>query len=182
MIGWFVAWLQRLVQLGVDLAVALVAGLLAAPVRAVGRTGPIALRRGRPSEVIDVRHTTLRPGMPRETAIFAGDDAPDTRHWVAVQADRVVGVVTVVRAPMPEPPPGAGTPAWQLRGMAVLAELRGEHLGERLLLATHTEVGEPLWCNARVAVVPFYQKYGWVPVGPVFDLPTVGLHQRMWRG
>lgn len=183
MIAWFVAWFQRLVQLGVDLAMALVGGILTAPFRAAGRTGPITVRRGKPHEVLDVRRVVLRAGMPKESAVFPGDEAPDTRHWVAVQGDRKVGVVTVIRAPMPDPPIGIPVvPQWQLRGMAVLPELRGEHLGERLLAATHTEVEEPMWCNAREAVVPFYRKYGWNAVGPPFEIAPIGPHRRMWWG
>src|SRR5262245_25663031 len=122
MIGWFVGWLQRLVQLAIDLVVRLIGGMLSAPFTAAERaTSPVTIRRGGTEEVIDVRHQTLRAGMPRDSARFAGDDAPDTRHWVAVQADRVVGVVTVIRTPMPDPPPGIPVPQWQLRGMGVTA-------------------------------------------------------------
>ena len=178
MISWFVAWLQRLVQLGVDLAISLVAGLIRAPATAAARAvAPITVRRAEPHEVVDVRHRVLREGRPRDTAIFDGDDLPTTRHWVAVQADRIVGVVTVLQAPMPDPPPEA-SPGLQLRGMAVLPELQGEGIGARLLAAA---VGpEPLWCNARVAVVAFYERHGWRPVGAPFDVPGIGPHQRMW--
>ena len=32
-------------------------------------------------ETLDLRHVILRPGLPRETAIFPGDDAPTSRHF-----------------------------------------------------------------------------------------------------
>ena len=137
------------------------------------------VRRGSAAEVVDVRHRVLREGRPRETAIFKGDDAPDTRHWVAVQADRVVGVASVMRADMPHPP-GDVVPRWQLRGMAVRPELRGEGLGAKLLLAAHADVREPMWCNAREAVAPFYARHGWRIVGAPFDIAGIGPHLEMW--
>jgi GNAT superfamily N-acetyltransferase len=175
-IGWFVRWLQELVALAFRLAGQLVAGIfggLTAPL------GPIAVRPGTAAEVVDVRHRVLREGLPRETAMFAGDETG--RHWVAARGSQVVGVVSVIPAPMPDPPPDARpVPGYQLRGMAVLPELRGQHLGEALLLAAHRDVAAPMWCNARIAVVGFYAARGWRPVGGTFDVPHAGPHQRMW--
>lgn len=180
MLRWFVDTLQRLIEAALGLAVALVAGLVRAPRTAAARAvAPIEIRIGHAREVIDVRHRVLREGRPRDTAIFPGDEAPDTTHWVAVQADRVVGVVTVMHAPLPDPPAAVDpVPAWQLRGMAVLPELRGEGLGVRLLHATHA-LERPLWCNARAHVVAFYERHGWRVVGPVFEIKGVGPHRRM---
>lgn len=161
---------------------ALMGGLMRAPLTAVeNAVQPIDIRRASPDDVIDVRHAVLRPGRPRDSAVFDGDTAPTTRHWAAERSGIVVGVVTVVAAPLPLDM--AEPPRWQLRGLAVLPEYRGSGLGSALLRTTHTEVGEPLWCNARKAVVPFYVAHGWRPVGPVFDIPDVGPHQRMvWPG
>ena len=177
MIQWFVDWLGRLVQLGIDLAASLIAGILRAPVQGAVRHGlPIVVRRGDAAEVVEVRHRVLRSGRPRATAIFDGDEAPTTRHWVAVQADRVVGVVTVIRAP----PPEGSAPHHQLRGMAVLPELQGQGIGGQLLDAATAEVAD-LWCNARLSVVPFYRDRGWQTVGEVFEIAAIGPHQRMTR-
>lgn len=175
--GFFVQWLQRFVQLGIDLLGALLAGLLRAPLVAAERAkAEIVIRRGEPHEVVEVRHVVLRFGRPRATAIFSGDDAPTTRHWVAQQADRIVAVATVVEAPAPE-----GSARWQLRGMAVLPELQGSGLGGRLLATVHAEVGEAMWCNARERAVPFYASHGWRVVSEPFDIPEVGPHRRMAR-
>ncbi len=139
----------------------------------------IEVRRGDPDEVIGVRHAVLRPGRPRESAVFSGDDAPLARHWVAVDGGAVVGVASVVPAPMPEPPVSPA-PGWQLRGMAVLPSHRGLGVGALLLEAAHRDVAEPCWCNAREAVEGFYAARGWIPVGPIFDIAGVGPHRRMW--
>ncbi len=142
MIGWFTRWLERLVQLGLDLAAALIAGLFRAPVTAAQRaTRPVDVRPASPEEVIDVRHRVLRTARPRATAIFDGDEATETRHWVAQSADLVVGVASVMAADEPD---AAGEPArWQLRGMAVLPEWRDRQLGVSLLREAQLDVNAP---------------------------------------
>jgi len=181
-VGFFVRWLQRFVQLGLDLAASLIRGLLSAPATAAKRAAsPIEVRRGEVRELLDVRHQVLRAGRPRSTAHFDGDDDPAARHWVAVQADRVVGVVTVLPRPLPpdtEPAP-ASPPALQLRGMAVLPGLQGEGIGTQLLAGVHRDVAEPMWCNARTSAQRFYARHGWEPVGEPFDIDPIGPHQRM---
>lgn len=167
-----------ILEVAAQLIRTLLGGFLRAPWTAAElATQPITVRRGSAEEVVDVRHAVLRAHRPRETAIFEGDVAPHTRHWVADRGGLVVGVVTVLRADMSD-----GDARWQLRGMAVLPEYRGSGLGAALLSATHVDVAAPMWCNARQAVVPFYTRQGWVPVGDPFDIPPIGPHQRMtWR-
>lgn len=172
--------LERLVQFALDLAATLVRSILQAFGLGVARAlNPIDIRRGEASEVLDVRHAVLRAGRPRETAVFDGDTKPTTRHWVAVQTDRVVGVATVIAHEQPELP---GAPRWQLRGMAVLPELQGSGIGAALVRAVEAEVDAPLWCNARESAVPFYSKLGWRTVGEPFDIEPIGPHARMISG
>src|SRR5689334_18501816 len=80
----------------------------------------IRVRGALPDEVIDLRHRVLRAGLPRDSAIFPGDDAPTTRHFAATRprgaggrAEEIIGVATLVLNEW------GGRPAWQLRGMAV---------------------------------------------------------------
>lgn len=154
----------------------LIFGVLRAPAVGASRalSGVLVTRCGS-LDVVDLRHEVLRPGRPREDALWTGDDAPETRHWAARQADRVVGVVTV----MASPPPGGEGPCWQLRGMAVAESLRGAGVGGVLLAEVQREVGEPMWCNARERAVPFYARHGWVVVGERFEVAGVGPHFQM---
>lgn len=141
----------------------------------------MSVRLATPEEVVDVRHAVLRAGQPRHTAVFDGDHAPTTRHWVAHTDDVVIGVVTVIAAVMPPPLPAVPeAPRYQLRGMAVLPEWRGHGHGDALLLATHADVALPMWCNARAGVVGFYARHGWRVIGEPFELPAIGPHLRMW--
>lgn len=165
---------------------ALIDGILGAPGTAVKRaTAPIDVTDARPDEVVDLRHRVLREGRPRETAVFEGDDEPRTRHWVARQADRIIGVVTVLERPFPAPdtlePTHGPPPLRQLRGMATDPAWRGRGVGRAMLEAVEQQLDEPLWCNARTSAAAFYLRHGWRQVGPAFEIPEVGLHVRMVR-
>ena len=79
----------------------------------------IQVRRARPEEVIDLRHAVLRAGLPRETAVFPGDDAPDTVHVVAVDGTGgIVGCATMLKNSW------QAEGVWQVRGMAVSPTLQ----------------------------------------------------------
>lgn len=96
------------------------------------------------------------------------DLAPTTRHWAATLDGLVVGCASVMQVR-----------GYALRGMAVAAEHRRLGVGARLLQVVCAAVAAPMWCNARLEVVPFYGSAGWVAVGPVFELQDLGAHQRM---
>src|SRR5262249_8920640 len=132
------------------------------------------------AETIAVRWPVLRPGFPRETAIFQGDELETTRHFGAFDGAQLVGVASIYLAPLPERP--AVSPAWQLRGMATLPEVRGRRFGCALLDACVAHAGQEnaavIWCNARTSAAEFYRTHGWEILGAEFDIPTVGPHFR----
>lgn len=133
------------------------------------------IRRAGAADLLDLRWQVLRAGRPRHTAALPGDDDLTTRHWAVWQDDRVVACATVMPAPFPTGP----GPAWRLRGMAVEATLQGQGVGGSLLEAVQAGIREPMWCDARLAAVPFYQAHGWRVVSEVYDVPEVGPHHRM---
>src|SRR5438445_357877 len=85
--------------------------LSAVPKPSTKSTGELAtqIRRATADEVIDLRHAILRAGLPRETAVFPGDDDPAARHFVATRNGRVVGCATLHLNRWEK------EPAWQLR-------------------------------------------------------------------
>jgi GNAT superfamily N-acetyltransferase len=131
-------------------------------------------------EIIELRHTILREGLPRETANFDGDDEPTTHHVAALLGERIVGCGTILRRPF------QGTDAWQVRGMAVATDMQGKGVGHQILKhleAIARESGGPmkLWCNARTPAVTFYQKHGWLSHGTEFLVDHAGPHYVMSR-
>lgn len=125
-------------------------------------------------EIVDLRWRVLRPGLPRETAIFAEDALPGTFHVAYLDGDTVVSCVTFV------PEDLDGEAAWRFRGMATDESRRGQGVGGELLrdgLARVAERGGDLvWCNARLVAARFYARHGFTQRGEQFDIPGVGPH------
>jgi GNAT superfamily N-acetyltransferase len=141
----------------------------------------ILIRRAALDEIVDLRHAILRAGLPREAAIFDGDDAATSRHYAGI--DRVTGLV--VACATLHLNAWQGEPAWQLRGMATNPAVRGTGIGRALLEVLEQELrGDraappQLWCNARTPAIGFYQRMGWTVASDVFEIPTAGPHVRM---
>ncbi|HWP40378.1 MAG TPA: GNAT family N-acetyltransferase [Tepidisphaeraceae bacterium] len=140
----------------------------------------IEIRLAKLDQILDLRWRVLRTGLPRQTAIFEGDEEPTTRHLAAVLDGRVVGCATLLRRPW------MNQPAWQLRGMAVEPQYQRRGIGTLLLQAIERIVrAEPhslqLWCNARTPAIEFYRRHGWQCVGDEFVIPTAGPHYRMCK-
>ncbi len=143
--------------------------------------GEIQVRQIDAAETIPLRHAVLRPGRPEESAHFAGDHEPTTRHLGVFQDKELLSIASLFVAPMPGQP---GSPAFQLRGMATAAHARGRGLGQLLVqqcvVFAKEMKAEILWCNARTSAAGFYQKLGFQVSGAEFDVPDVGPHFRMW--
>lgn len=138
----------------------------------------ISLKRVAVAAIVDLRHEILRKGLPREAAIFEGDEDQSSLHWGAFSDDRLVGCVTLHASRWDN------EPAWQLRGMAVANDRQKAGVGRALLGAIDEYVAQVkspsvLWCNARVPAAGFYQKHGWKVASDVFEIPTAGPHVRM---
>jgi GNAT superfamily N-acetyltransferase len=135
------------------------------------------------AETYPLRLPILRAGLPPESAVFPNDDAPATVHFGAFRGAELVGIASLYPAPLPEMP--QRLPAWQLRGMATLPEVRGAGYGRALVEAclAHARASGAaiLWCNARSPAVKFYEKHGLQTLGEEFEIPTAGPHFRMSR-
>ncbi len=160
----------------------------------------IVVEQVRVELVRPLRHAVLRPGRPFEEAVFGSDGHPEALHFAAYDGDAVVGVVSVSPEEVPEDRPGAGTPGWRIRGMAVAEDHRSSGVGGLLLehalrttaaaglgprFAEERGAGVPArvmtWCNARLRAVPFYERHGFTAYGPEFDAPGIGPHRFMSR-
>jgi hypothetical protein len=124
--------------------------------------------------VLPIRAAVLRPGRPVDDARFVGDDVGV--HWALFDGDDVTAVLSLMPHPHPEHPDHPT----QLRGMA--ASRPGAGAGAALLAAVQRHQSAPMWCNARLRAVPFYERLGWVVVSDTFEIPGIGPHHRMtWR-
>jgi len=177
MLGWFRNLLARFVAVGLELAFQLIRGVFQAPSRAVRSLGVPMFREATAEEVVPLRHKVLRPGKPRETAIWSCDTEAGTRHWILEDRGEIVACASTVLAAYPD---GEG-PSIQLRGMAVDPTRQGQGLGKRLLQGIEHAVQKSMWCNARKSAEPFYEATGWTGSGEHFDIAGIGPHRRMRR-
>jgi len=142
--------------------------------------GSVAVRIGpaKLADIIDLRHVVLREGLPRDAAIFEGDEAATSHHFAAFADGKCVGCATF------HPNQWEGKPAYQLRGMATAPRFRSGGIGAELLNVAEETLRaagpiRQLWCNARTPALNFYKKQGWKVVSEEFFIPTAGPHFRM---
>ncbi|RMF10404.1 MAG: GNAT family N-acetyltransferase [Candidatus Neomarinimicrobiota bacterium] len=133
---------------------------------------PVSVERVRP-----LRHRVLRPGQPWSSTLWPRDLDPDTVHFAGFLGTEIVVIGTVFPEPYDE-----WSDAVRLRGMATAPEHRRKGYGFQLLDAMVRHAREYLgasllWCNAREAAFPFYERYGFTLVGKPFDVPGIGIHR-----
>jgi predicted GNAT family N-acyltransferase len=132
----------------------------------------------RSTETHQLRHQILRPHQPLSECAYPYDDAPEARHIGCFSDGHLVGVGSMV----PEAREDTTVPtSWRIRGMAVLQEMRGSGAGGKILqalidYASTQSVPAEIWCNGRSHVKGFYEHFGFVQHGDLFDLPQIGPH------
>ena len=137
---------------------------------------PVAVRRVAVEATRPLRSSVLRPGLPPESSLYAGDDDIASAHFAAFDGDEIVGVASLYAESRPDGPDRG----WRLRGMATAPSHRRQGIGRAVLAACieHAvrEGGSELWCNARVAAVPLYRQARFEVVSGEFDIPGIGPH------
>ena len=122
----------------------------------------------------------LRPHQRLADVGFEGD-ATGTHFAAFDAASAIVGVVSLIS----EAPDESGASRWRLRGMATDPDRQGQGVGRALMIGLLDFVarsgGGALWCNARLHAVGFYERFGFVVAGEVFEEPEIGSHVRMAR-
>jgi predicted GNAT family N-acyltransferase len=130
--------------------------------------------------VMPLRQRVLRPHQNVGDVGFEGDEGGT--HFAAFDASSaIVGVVTLIV----DRPDSGGTPSWRLRGMATEPALQHQGVGRALMTGLLDFVarsgGGAIWCNARLHAFGFYEVFGFVATGEVFEEPDIGPHVRMAR-
>jgi GNAT superfamily N-acetyltransferase len=130
----------------------------------------------RPIPVADtrpLRQAILRPHQTVEE--LASHEPPGAFAVGAFEEDELVAVGFI--APVGKPG------GWRVRGMATAAPQRGRGAGTAVLAAlleyaiAHGALR--VWCNARVAAVPLYERAGFRIISDPFDEPAIGRHYVM---
>lgn len=136
-----------------------------------------------PAETRALRHLVLWPHIKDESdCVLAIDEAAGTMHFGVVVNGMIASVGTIY--PELSPKVKASRP-FRLRAMATHPDYRRKHLGENLLKHAFIELtqlgGDVLWCDARIAAVPFYTSLGFQIHSEIYDVPNIGPHQFMWK-
>ncbi len=129
-------------------------------------------------EIIELRARVLRAGKPVDSARFPEDDFESTLHFASFIDNRPVCCLTLIENT------GNNIPTWQLRGMATEPLWQYKGVGRTLLDYTvnylqNRNAQWRIWCNARIAAVPFYTGMGFEVISEPFDIPQIGLHYKM---
>lgn len=99
-----------------------------------------------------IRHIAMYPDLPLETVKLNND--PDGIHFGLYADDRLTVVISIFHEQS----------TWQFRKFATLPDAQGKGYGTILLNHIVEYVrengAEKLWCNARVSVAPFYERFG----------------------
>ena len=139
----------------------------------------ISIRRATLDEIIGLRAAVLRAGRPPETARLPGDDAGLGEHWGAWVDGELAACTSLY------PADRDGRPTTQLRGAATAPAFRSRGIGGALIDAAieawegDPSAPRPLWCNARIAAFPFYERHGFIAAGDPFEIAGVGPHRYM---
>ena len=127
------------------------------------------------------RQEILRKGQPPETVIYAKDDNLETIHFAIAEGDEILSIASLEHEPFPL----NGKSAWRMRGVATYPEARGRGYGAMLVQASIDHAlskgSKYIWCNARIAAIPFYTASGFTQHGEEFDIPGAGPHSMMYR-
>ena len=132
-------------------------------------------------ETYPIRKEELRKNISLSHKM-AGDEDSDTLHLGIFAEGELAGIVSLMKASNPS---FKQRPQYQIRGMATSGFHQGKGFGKKLLKEAENRLiglGVKLaWCNARLVALEFYKKMGYEIQGPVFELPEIGPHYKMFK-
>ncbi len=135
------------------------------------------------SDTYDIRHKMLRPGRPKESTHFPGDEDDQTFHLGAFDGNKLVSVASFFFENHPDLTHDEYQ--YRLRGMATLPEYQGQGHSSALLKMAFPIIKlnqcSLLWCNARESALGYYQKVGFEKKGEPFNIPQIGEHILMFH-
>lgn len=141
----------------------------------------ITIREITYAEGIDLRSDVLKPNPAKVSTGLVQYEDDGAIHFGAEVEGRLIAVASFT------PYAEDGTrdlTSYQLRGAATRADFQGKGIGHKLIgtgIEACFQRGAALvWCNGRSSAKTFYERLGFMPVGPKFETSS-GPHYRFRR-
>ena len=132
------------------------------------------------SKCYPLRHEMLRKGKPLETCHFDGDDSKGTFHLGAFVDKEIIGIISVYEKDLTQFKNSKGA---QFRGIAVASKHQRKGVASKLINYAQKEAKKRtnpkyIWLNGRITANNLYLERGFKPIGNLFEINTIGIHQR----
>ena len=129
---------------------------------------------------MNLRHPLFRKGQPINTCHLPLDNDSKSIHLGAYFETQLVGVLSAFNKSCPGYESKNGI---QLRAMAVHTPFQGKGIATQLIQKAFLSIRKTLtihhvWLNARIVAKDLYLKNHFKPIGNVFEIDSIGLHQR----
>jgi GNAT superfamily N-acetyltransferase len=131
-------------------------------------------------QTYELRHPLLRKGQPINTCHLPLDNDSKSIHLGAYFETQLVGVLSAFNKSCPGYESKNGI---QLRAIAVHTPFQGKGIATQLIQKAFLSIRKTLtihhvWLNARIVAKDLYLKNNFKPIGNVFEIDSIGLHQR----
>jgi GNAT superfamily N-acetyltransferase len=129
-------------------------------------------------ELVSLRKTILRPDdIDAQRCHYSGDDDCTSKHLIAFDDSKQVGMATLIRDPKDFDE--HGMVSWRIRGVGVLESHRRQGIASALveaLLVQVDQTNEASWLSGRVSQRSLYERLGFVVVSDVYEIVGTGPH------
>ena len=131
-------------------------------------------------QTYELKHPLLRKGQPINTCHLGLDNDSKSIHLDAYFETQLVEVLCAFNKSCPGYESKNGI---QLIAMAVHPPFQGKGIASQLIKKGFLSVRKTLtihhiWLNARIVAKNFYLKNNFKPISSVFEINSIGLHQR----
>ena len=132
------------------------------------------------SNCYPLRHVMLRKGKPLETCHFDEDNSKGTFHLGALVDKEIIGIISVYEKDLTQFKNSKGA---QFRGIAVASKHQRKGVASKLINYAQKETKKRMnpkyiWLNGRITANNLYLERGFKPIGDLFEINTIGIHQR----
>lgn len=129
----------------------------------------IEIRQIDAKAALAVRHQVLWPERSPDYCRIEGDE--EALHLGGFVEGHLVSVLSLFDQAV----------GWHLRKFATLPDWQGQGVGSALFREALDHAGDrPLWLNARMSAIGFYQRFDLQPIGAPFQRPhRPGSYQRL---